>query len=106
MTWLGSFGIALLNGLLGLLLGGFVGAGCVKWFQISSFEGKSGFAIVGCALLGGIVAFVIGLITARGVAGSENPGFGRALLTSSGTVLAIAVGISLVCWLIGLGKPE
>lgn len=106
MTWLASSGVAFLNGLFGILLGGIVGAGCVKWFGISSFEGAPGYAIVGSALLGGLVGFMAGLVVSRVVAVSENSGFGRSLLASCGSAVAIAAAISLICWLIGMGRTE
>ena len=52
MGWVLVLLVALLTGGVGLLLGGVVMAACVRWFRVSSFEGKSGYAIVAMALLG------------------------------------------------------
>ena len=65
MSWL----ITIVAGVLGSLA---AGAGMfaiaflwVKWFQISSFEGASGYFIVGLALLGAVVGLVLSIMVAR-----------------------------------------
>ncbi len=65
MSWL----IMIVAGVLGSLA---AGAGMfaiaflwVKWFQISSFEGASGYFIVGLALLGTVVGLVLSIMVAR-----------------------------------------
>ncbi len=89
MGWLGSILVALLAGGLGLVAAGLVMSACVGWYRVSHFEGKAGFAVVAVALLGGIAGLIVGLVTARVVAG----GFLEGLGISSAIVLA-AAGLS------------
>jgi hypothetical protein len=97
MSWLASLFIALLSGVAGLFLAGFIANACVTWYQISSREGASGFFVVFMALLGGVAALIIGLIAARMTAGYSGPSFGKELLAASGTVLAVAGIVALLC---------
>ncbi len=80
MSWLQSLVVSALTGILGLIVAGVVASLAVDWYRISSFEGGSGFFVVGMALLGLIVGAIVGLITAR-VTGDA--GVARALGTSS-----------------------
>ncbi|MEO6244138.1 MAG: hypothetical protein ABIQ12_01775 [Opitutaceae bacterium] len=91
MTWLQSIFIAGLTGALGLLCGGLIMNACVDWYRVSSFEGKSGYAVIGMALLGGIAGAIVGLVAARFVAAGAEPGFLKGLGYGSGAVVAIAV---------------
>ena len=65
VSWLSSLVIALLTGIISLFASGVVAALAVEWYRISSFEGGSGFFVIGMALLGGMAGTVIGLIAAR-----------------------------------------
>ena len=97
MSWLLSFVVTLLTGVLGLLVGGLVASLAVDWYGISSFEGGSGYFVVGMALLGLLAGAVVGLISAR-LAGDA--GMVRALGTSSLVVLGAAFAIGGVSrWL-------
>src|SRR5689334_1487927 len=87
MSWLASFGIAILTAILGLFGAGTVSALLVDWYHISSFEGGSGYFVIGNSLLGGIAGFVVGLIVARVVAGWPQGGVLKALGVSFGAVL-------------------
>lgn len=91
MTWLSSIFISIVTGTLGLLCGGFIMNLCVGWYRVSSFEGKSGYAIIGMALLGGFAGFVVGLIVARVVASGVEPSFLKGLGYAVGTVVTIAI---------------
>ena len=106
MTWLHSILIAILSGTLGLFCGGFVMAGCARWHHISNLNGKAGFAIIGVALLGGIAAFVIGLVTARVLAAGASPGFIKALGTAAGIVVGVAAISAGLGWLTGNPSPR
>ena len=93
MTWLSSFFVGALTAVVGLFVSGFLASLAVGWYRISSFEGGSGYFVVGMALLGGIIAFVIGLVAARvlaasAIAASASPSFLKALAISLGIVLA------------------
>jgi len=105
MPWLQSFFISLLTGIPGIFLGGLIGMGCVKWFRISGFEGGSGFAVIGIALLGGFVAFATGFIVAKwGTA--ETTAFFKGLLRAWGVVLILAALVAGICRLAAGPAPE
>lgn len=106
MTWLASIIIALLSAALGLFLAGMVAAACVSWYRISGFEGASGYFVVFTALLGGIAALIIGLVTCRVVAAGNAPGFFKGLGISFGIVGGIAGIAALVCWLLADIPPS
>jgi len=103
MSWLSSIGIAMVCGILGLLCGGFIMNACVDWYRVSSFEGKSGYAIIFVALLGGFVGLLVGLVAARWVAAMPDPTFLKGLGTATGAVLALALITLVLC---RLGAPE
>ena len=94
MSWLASFLVALLTAAVGLVLGGFIASHAVSWYRISSFEGGSGYFVVGMALLGFVAALVIGLVASRIVAASAHPGVWRAIGWSQLTVVGIAAIIA------------
>jgi len=47
MSWLTSLGIAVLTSLVAMFAAGFVAELSVRWYRISSFEGGSGYFVVG-----------------------------------------------------------
>lgn len=102
MSWLQSFVVSALTGVLGLIVAGVVAALGVDWYRISSFEGGSGFFVVGMALLGFIVGAIVGLITAR-VTGDA--GLARALGTASLIVATSGLAIGGVSRLLADVPP-
>ena len=96
MSWLISIFAALLSGALGLFVAGFIASACVAWYQISSFEGKSGYFIVFSALLGGIIGLAVGLAIARAVAATASPGVLKALGLSCAAIAAAGGVVMLV----------
>jgi hypothetical protein len=90
MSWPASLLIALLTGAFGLLAAGFVMSVCVVWYQVSSFEGRAGFAVVTVALLGGLAGLVLGLIVARVMPGEGFLAFLRALGVAWGVAALLA----------------
>jgi hypothetical protein len=98
MTWFASICIAVLSGALGLFVGGFVGAGCVSWYRISGFEGKSGYFMAAMALLGALVGTLLGFGLSRLVAAGGAPGFLKGLGWSWAVVLGIGAFAALICW--------
>ncbi len=97
MTWLVSFSVALLSGLAGILLTGFIANACVAWYQVTSREGAAGFFVVFTSLGGGIAGLVVGLIVARFVAWQIGPGFGKELAGALGVVMLVAGVAAMVC---------
>jgi hypothetical protein len=91
MSWPASILSALLTGLLGMFVSGYIAALAVDWYNVSSREGASGYFIVLLGLLGFGAGLVIGLIVARTVAAGAHPGFFRALGISLGSVAGLGL---------------
>ncbi|MEP6764892.1 MAG: hypothetical protein ABJB66_11300 [Gemmatimonadaceae bacterium] len=89
MSWLATFGIAFLTAIVGCA--GTVGLTVliVDWYQVSGFEGGSGYLVVFMSLLAALISFIIGLICARVVAGRVDPSFVQALGASLGITASI-----------------
>ena len=95
MGWLASIVVALLSGVFALFGAGTVASLAVDWYNISSFEGGSGYFVIGMALLGLLAGSVIGLVVSRVVAARPQPSFLKALGASCGAialVLAVIAG--------------
>ena len=88
MSWPASIFSALLTGLLGMFLSGFIAAMAVDWYNIPGREGESGYFVVALGILGFGAGLIIGLLVARVGAGTS-PSFLRVL----GVSLAIVAGI-------------
>jgi hypothetical protein len=88
-SWLVTFFSGVLSAVAGGL--GMLGIAtlCVKWYRISSFEGGSGYFVVGLALLGFIGGFVVGLIAARVGYMQIGPHWYIQIATSLGTVACL-----------------
>ncbi|MEO8564063.1 MAG: hypothetical protein ABI601_18425 [bacterium] len=90
MSWPASIFVALLTAVVACVFAGVVALLCVDWYRISSFEGKSGYYVVGIALVGLVAGFVIGLAASRIVAGTLQPSFLKSLGASLLVVLVVA----------------
>ena len=90
MTWVVSILVALISGVVGLLVAGFIANACVTWYQISSREGASGYFVIFFALVGGVASCIVGLIVARLIASSYGAGFVKELAAALGSVLLLA----------------
>jgi hypothetical protein len=88
MGWPASIGVGILTGIASLFLAGYLANLAVGWYSVSSFEGGSGYFVLGLALLAGFAGILIGVITARVIAGGADPGFLKAIAYS----LLIALG--------------
>lgn len=92
MGWPASIGVGVLTAATATVAAGWIANLSVGWYRISSFEGKSGYFVVGMALLGLMVGLLIGIITSRIVAGGAQPGFLKALGLSQLIVVGL-VGV-------------
>jgi hypothetical protein len=99
MSWTSSFFIAALTGVLGLVVAGLVTAACSEWLNVSNREGAAGYLMVALALLGGAVAFALGLVVSRVLAAQPDPGFLKALGISCGAVVAVGALALGLGWL-------
>ncbi|MEO7412596.1 MAG: hypothetical protein ABIZ81_04505 [Opitutaceae bacterium] len=99
MSWTSSFFVAGLSGVVGLVVAGLVTSACSEWLHVSNREGAAGYLMIAMALVGGAVAFGLGLVVSRGIAGMADPGFFKALGISCGAVVALG-GVALgLAWL-------
>ena len=94
MSWLASFAVAVLTSIAAMFGAGAVASLVVDWYNVSSFEGASGFFVVAMALIGAIAGFIIGLIASRIVAARARPSFVKGLGASVGTVAVILGAIA------------
>ena len=100
MGWIASLIVAVLTGIAGLFASALVAGLAAMWYRVSSFEGGSGYFVVGLALLGGLGGFVIGLVTSRIVAARPKPGFLKTLAVSTGIVVLLLAGVGAVARLL------
>lgn len=107
MPWLIALVSAITTAALGLLGTGLLASACVSWFRISSFEGKSGFFVVGLALVGGLLGLLIGAITPLFAASvSERFTGWSACLLSWGIVVATLLIATAACRLVADVPPR
>ncbi len=92
MGWTASMVVGLITALLACVLAGWIASLYADWYQMSSFEGASGYFIVGMALLGFLAGLALGIVVSRFVTSAAGKGCFRALGTSD----AIVAGLSLV----------
>ncbi|MDZ4673472.1 MAG: hypothetical protein SGI84_03395 [Gemmatimonadota bacterium] len=94
MSWPASIGVGVLTGLVAGFLAGWIANLTVGWYRMSSFEGASGYFIVGMALLGAIAGLVLGVIVSRTLGSWKEPSFFKALGTAqlSALLLLGAIG--------------
>ncbi|HQW67086.1 MAG TPA: hypothetical protein PLJ23_08590, partial [Gemmatimonadales bacterium] len=93
MTWLASIAVGIVTGLAAMLAAGFVATRAVEWHRVSSFEGGSGYFVVGLALMGLIGGVIIGVVVSRYL----GPGFLKALgvaLSIAGACIGVIGGVS------------
>ena len=98
--------IAILSGILALLCAGIVTNFYVRWYKISSFEGKSGYFIVGMAIFGGLAGIIIGLIATRIVSNGASVGFLKGLGLSWAIIIGLSLLAFLVSWLMADIPPK
>lgn len=99
MSWLATFGIGLLNAIIGVFGVGTLGALCVDWYRISGREGGSAYFVIFLGLLGGIAGLAIGIIGARVVGAGIAPGFLKTLALVCGSTVGLLLLATFICWL-------
>jgi hypothetical protein len=106
MGWISSIVIGVLSAVLGCVGAGFVATKCVRWYRISSFEGGSGYYVVGIALLGIVVGLVLGIVCARVVAGMPGPSFFKGIGVAFGSMTGLVVLAGVLARLAADVPPE
>jgi hypothetical protein len=96
---------ALITGVVGLLTAGVVTSAYVDWYNVSSFEGASGYMIIGLALVGGVVSLVVGLVVALAMAATRRPFFWWSTLATCGAILGLGGAVALVLYLLADFPP-
>ncbi|MGV3710517.1 MAG: hypothetical protein ACO1Q7_16930 [Gemmatimonas sp.] len=94
MSWLSTIAIAVITAAVGCVLSGYVASQAVRWYHISSFEGGSGYFVLGMGLLGLVGGLVIGVIGARMIAATADASFLKAAGASVGAVLLITGAVA------------
>jgi hypothetical protein len=92
MGWTASLGVGLISAMLACVLAGWIANLCADWYQMSSFEGASGYFVVVTALLGFLAGLVLGIVVSRFLGSAVGMGFFKTL----GSSLAIVAGLALV----------
>ena len=90
MSWTSSLLVGALTGAIGLVASGFIANACVAWYRISGVDLQSTAFVASISILGGFVAFLIGLVTSRVM---PDASFLKALGSASGIVLLVG-GVS------------
>lgn len=98
MRWILYFFLSLPVAALGVAGGLWIGSRCVSWYRISSFEGGSGYFVIGIGLLGGMVGLITGLVTAGILGPQEGAGYLRAFFSAVGILVGLAVVTTGLCW--------
>lgn len=86
MSWSSSIFVGVLTGIVGLVASALVASLAAMWYRVPSFEAQSAAFVIGLAILGGLVGFLIGIITSRVI---PDPGFWKALGNANGILLGI-----------------
>lgn len=88
MSWPASLTIGALTAIVAGVLAGIVANLCAEWYRISSFEGASGYFVVGMALVGAIVGALLGVTLSRILSDAT---FLKALVASL-AVVSVVIG--------------
>jgi hypothetical protein len=92
MRWIVYLFLSLVVAGLGIGAGILIGSLYVDWYHVSSFEGGSGFLVLGLGLLGGLLGGILGFITGAVRGATTAP----AHLKSFGVAAGIVTGLTLV----------
>jgi hypothetical protein len=106
MRWFVYILLSLPVAVVGLLGAGFIANAAVRWHRVSSFEGKSGFAVIGWAILGAVLAFVVSLVVMGVMGPSEGAGYAKALGTVIGLLAVLGAVVAAGSWWTADIEPE
>lgn len=98
--------VSLATAAVGLACGVAVGALCVSWYRITSFEGYSGYFVAYVALAGAFAGGLTGLMTAVACEPRGGADTLRTLAYGALWVAALAVVVGVVCRLLAAGTPQ
>lgn len=106
MSGLSTFGVTLLQAVLGCVGAGLAATVAANWLRVSSFEGEAGYFVVFLALLGFFGGGVVGFVSARVVAKGPSPTFLHALGVSSATTVGLLALYLAFTWLAADFPPK
>lgn len=106
MRWVVYFLLSLPMAIVGILGAGFIGNAAVGWHRVSSFEGKSGFAVIGWAILGAILSFIVSLVVMGVMGPREGAGYAKALGTVLGLLAMLGAVVAAASWWTADIEPE
>ena len=98
--------------LVGTIMAALVGFAAFRWFPFTGLEGAAGYFIALSAVLGGLFAFLVGLLAARAWSKWAKPEWKRFTSPahvgggSAALVIAIALITALTLWLLADIPPE
>ncbi len=96
MSWSRSMVVALMTAIVGAFLSGFIARLAADWYQMSSFEGASGYFVIGIGLVGAMVGGMVGLGMSRVVAARPHPTFARAVAYSKAVMIALVIVVGAI----------
>jgi hypothetical protein len=106
MFFIAAFFIAVITAAVGALAVGFVAFQAVDWYRISGREGKSGYFIAACGILGIFAGFVLGIFFTYFLPPHSALGFFKTLGFSVGAMIALAAVSCLITWAFADIPPE
>lgn len=106
MSWFQSFIVAILTAITSAVLAGVVATLAVRWYEVSSFEGGSGYFVVGFILLGIVCGLLIGLVSSRIIAAGAQPGVLKALGVAQLVSIAVVAIVGGTARLLADVAPE
>lgn len=106
MSWVFTAVAALLGAAAGSAGMFLIASACVKWYNISSFEGKSGYFVVLLMLAGIIGGLILALVAARLGHAFIAPAWYVQLLAAIATVALALLGVLGACYLKADRVPE
>lgn len=105
-SWFASIAVGVVSAVFGALAVGFLGTLCVRWYRISSFEGKSGYFVIMLGLAGALGGFVVGLVASRWVASTASVHFWKGLGLGVSLVCGLTLLVGAFAWLAADIAPE
>lgn len=106
MSWPASLGVGVLTGLVAGALAGWIANLAAGWYKMSSFEGASGYFVVGMALVGAVGGVILGVIISRTLGSWTGPTFLKALGASQLAALLLLGAIGGVSRLLADVPPK
>lgn len=106
MYWILGLLLVLWSIALGVAGGLLIGSLCVDWYRISSFEGNSGYFVLGIGLAGGLTGLLAGIACLAWLAPAGTSAMWRAWLIDSAVLVLLAGSVLAGCRLLADLPPR